>query len=214
MNGHDNSRHKMRDTGRLQVICSLWSLVISLALAGCASQQGSEATADVGPKQVCVGDVDKADAMRAAEDVLTGLHFRIEKADAEAGLIRTRPLSGAQFFEPWRKDSVGSFNKTEANLHSIRRTVELQISKKDDDTCIACRVTTQRLNLPETEVNSSARAYAIFSESSDSLQNMTLNPEQGTGIAWIDLGNDARLASKVLERIEKQISELGGEDQI
>jgi len=212
MNGNNSSKRKMRRAGRLVGVFALCSLVISLALAGCASQQQSEASADGGTKQVCLGDVDKADAMQAAEDVLAGLHFRIEKADTEAGLIRTRPLSGAQFFEFWRKDSVGSFNKTEANLHSIRRTVELQISRKIDDTCIACQVTTQRLNLPEMEINSSAWAYAMFSESSDSLQKMRLNPEQKAGVAWVDLGKDARLASDILERIEGQFSGLGGKD--
>jgi len=212
MNGNNNSKCKMRRAGRLVGVFALWSLVISLALAGCASQQQSEAPADEGTKQVCLGDVDKAHAMQAAEDVLTGLHFKIQKADTEAGLIRTRPLSAAQFFEFWRKDSVGSFNKTEANLHSIRRTVELQISRKNDDTCIACQVTTQRLNLPEMEVSSSTRAYAMFSKSSESSQKMRLNPEQEAGIAWIDLGKDGQLASEILERIEGQFSGLGGKD--
>ncbi len=223
MNGNYGSRRKIRRTTddirntkyeirNTKLVFALWSLVISLALAGCASQQQSEAAADGGTKQVCLGDVDKAHAMQAAENVLAGLHFKIEKADTEAGLIRTHPLSGAQFFEFWRKDSVGSFNKTEANLHSIRRTVELQISRNNDDTCIACQVTTQRLNLPEMEVSSSARAYALFSRSSDSLQRMTLNPEQEAGVAWVDLGKDGPLASEVLERIEGQFSALGGKN--
>ena len=204
MNAINNSKRNMQHAGRLL-------LVISLALAGCASQQSTQPI-DVPAKQVCLGDIDKTHAMQAAQDVLLGMHFHIDKADPKTGLIRTKPLTGAQFFEFWRKDSVGSFNKTEANLHSIRRTVTLQVSKKNEDICIDCEVATQRLNLPEMDVSNSTRAYGMFSASSDSLQRMTLNPEQQEGIAWVDLGKDTQLAEKVLQRIETQISTLGGKD--
>lgn len=213
MNGKKASRRKM--TGRMlsAAACGLFSLLVGAILAGCASEQVGDQTAETGAEQVCLGDANMADAMQAAQDVLIKMQFSIEKADPKTGLIRTQPLSGAQFFELWRKDSVGSFNKTEANLHSIRRTVELQISEKNG-ACIRCRVATQRLNLPEMEVSSSSRAYAMFSESSASLQRIRLNPEQEAGIAWVDLGDDARLAENILERIERQISDLGGQDQI
>ena len=195
-----------------KLVFALCSMVISLILAGCASQQQTEASDDGGTKQVCLGDVDMAHAMQAAQEALIEMHFTIEKADAETGLIRTKPLSGAQFFEFWRNDSVGSFNKTEANLHSIRRTAELQISRNNDDTCIACQVTTQRLNLPEMEATSSAWAFAMFSQSGPTSQTMRLNPEQKEGITWIDLGKDGSLAAKVLEQIQGQFSALGGKD--
>jgi len=213
MNANRTSRRKMTVRTLSAAACGLLSLLVGVILTGCASEQAGDQTAEIGPKQVCLGDVNTADAMQTAQDVLIEMQFSIEKADPKTGLIRTQPLSGAQFFELWRKDSVGSFNKTEANLHSIRRTVELQISEKNG-ACITCQVTTQRLNLPEMEVSSSTRAYAMFSESSASLQKMTLNPEQEAGIAWIDLGNDARLAELILERIEQQISDVGGKDRI
>ena len=148
--------------------------------------------------------------MQAAQDTLIDLHFTIEKADPKTGPIRSHPLSGAQFFEFWRKDSVGSFNKKEANFHSIQRMAMLQVSKKGEDTCIECEVTTQRLNLPEYEVSNSARAYAMFTESSASLQRIKLKEEQQAGVAWLDMGKDGALAAKITERIETKISGLGG----
>ncbi|MBN2269758.1 MAG: hypothetical protein JXN61_04035 [Sedimentisphaerales bacterium] len=213
MNANKTSRCKTMNGTRPAAASGLLLLLTGVILTGCASEQTSDQAAETDAEQVCLGDVSMAEAMQAAQDILTAMHFNIEKADPKTGLIRTQPLSGAQFFELWRKDSVGSFNKTEANLHSIRRTVELQISEKNG-ACITCRVATQRLNLPEMEVSSSSRAYAMFSESSASLQSIRLNPEQQAGIAWIDLGDDARLAENILERIERQISELGGKDQI
>jgi len=179
-------------------------VTFALILAGCAEQQRSEEVT----KQVCFANLQKLAVMQAAEDVLARMHFTIEKADAEAGLIRTRPLAGAQFFELWRSDNVGGFNFTEANLHSIRRTVELNISKQDEGLCVASDVKVERLNLPEHEVSSSARAYEMFSKSSASLQKIKLNPEQEAGMAWVELGRDERLATEILKRIEKRIAEL------
>ena len=213
MNANRTLRRKMTGEALSVAVCGLLSLLAVAILTGCASEQAGNQAVEIGPEQVCLGDVSMAEAMQAAQDVLIEMQFNIEKADPKTGLIRTQPLSGAQFFEFWRKDSVGSFNKTEANLHSIRRTVELQISEKDG-ACITCRVATQRLNLPEMEVSSSARAYTMFSESSASLQRIRLNPEQQAGIGWVDLGGDARLAESILERIERQISELGESDRI
>lgn len=213
---------KRRNARRPAFVGGLWSVVFCVFLAGCApgakpGQHRSDIAAQApgpvgaGTERICLTDVQKAAAMQVAEDVLAKMHFTIEKADAEAGLIRTRPLPGAQFFEFWRTDSVGGFNSTEANLHSIRRTLELRFGKKEKGLCIDCDVKTERLNLPEREVTSSARAYELFSKSSASFQNMQLNTAQETGIAWTDLGKDRGLALEVLGRIQKQISRLAEE---
>lgn len=205
MNGRKSLRHKVRNTALTVVIIGF-----TLAPGGCNSQQKTNAAEEVGPRQVCLGDIDETQAMQAAQDTLIKLHFTIEKADPKTGLIRTHPLSGAQFFEFWRKDSVGSFNRTEADFHSIRRTAALQVSKKAEGTCIECEVNTQRLSLPEHDVSSSSRAYALFTKSSASLQRIKLNPEQRVGVEWVDLGKDGRLAASILERIETRIAGLGG----
>ena len=212
MNGNSSSRRNMQNTRRSAVLCGLWLLIVALTITGCASSQQNEPAAEVGPSQTCLGDIDKAQAMQVAQDALIDLHFTIEKADPKTGLIRTHPLSGAQFFEFWRKDSVGSFNKKEANFHSIQRTATLQVSTKAEATYIECEVTTQRLNLPEYEVSNSSKAYALFTKSSASLQRITLNTEQQAGVAWVDIGKDGPLAANIIERIETKISELGGTD--
>jgi len=206
-----------RNARRPAFVGGFWSVVLCVFLAGCAGQQRRDAMPQAtgpvgaGTERICLADVQKAAAMQVAEDVLAKMHFNIEKADAEAGLIRTRPLSGAQFFEFWRKDSIGGFNSREANLHSIRRTVELRLTKEGQELCIDCDARTERLNLPEQEVTSSARAYELFSSSGSSFQSMQLNPAQETGMAWVDLGKDGGLALEVLGRIQRQISKLAEE---
>jgi hypothetical protein len=170
-------------------------------LAGCAKQQQFKAV-----EQIRVPGTDKLQAMEAAEDVLGKMHFTIDKADTERGLVRTRPLPAAQLFEFWRSDNVGAFNSTEANLHSIRRIAELDISRQGGQLCVGCNVKVQRLSLPERQLSSSTRAYEMFSQSSLSMQKLELSPEQKKSAAWVDLGNDIRLATKILKRIEKQMN--------
>jgi hypothetical protein len=175
-------------------------LTFALLLAGCAETQRYEAA-----EQILTEDIDKVQAMQIAEDVLAKMRFTIEKADVESGLIRTRPLPGAQFFEIWRSDNVGSFNCAEANLNSIRRIAELNIKQQDEGLSIGCDVTVYRLSLPERQVSSSTRAYEMFSESSSLLQVIRLNPEQKAGMAWVNLGRDRRLEAEILKRISSML---------
>jgi hypothetical protein len=177
--------------------------VVLWALGGCTEQQQFETV-----EQICVGDLDKASAMRMAEDTLGEMHFSIEKSDSEQGLIRTRTLAGAQFFEFWRKDTVGAFNQAEANLHSVRRIVELDVSQKEGQLCIGCNVNVQRLNLPERLLRGRGRSYEMFSVSSPRLQTLKLDAEQRGLMTWVDLGRDGPLETEILKRIEKKIARL------
>jgi len=96
----------------------------ALSLPGC----GGPNTATTPAQMICPDGVTRADVVQAADDVLTGMHFAIEKLDAEEGLVRTKPLRGGQFFELWRSDNAGAYNWEEANLQSVRRSVELRVT--------------------------------------------------------------------------------------
>jgi hypothetical protein len=212
-------------------LCTCALMGGALVLAGCAqpppcllskTETGATgptprlASGDVGAGQIRVPDIGKAEAMTLVEDVLGQMHFTIEKADIASGLVRTRPLSGAQFFEFWRSDNVGPDNNLLANLHTIRRTVELNISqlaaepqvakRQADQLCIHCDVRVQRLSIPERQISSSARVYEMFSRSSPSLLRLTLDPQQQKKMAWIDLDSDGPLAEEILKRIEAKIA--------
>lgn len=183
-------------------LCTYALMTFALILSGCAKQQQYETAAE----PLCVTGLERVAVMKVAEDVLSEMHFTIEKADVESGLIRTRPLSGAQFFEFWRSDNIGGFNSAESNLHSIRRTVELNMTPQGEKLCLGCNVKVQRLSLPEREVSSSGHAYQMFSKSTASLQKLTLDPQQKAGMAWVDLGLDSHLAAEILNRIERQFA--------
>ncbi|MHC4112161.1 MAG: hypothetical protein ACYSUY_13895 [Planctomycetota bacterium] len=182
------------------VLILLALIACALMLTGCAQPQHQEVV-----EQICLPDTEKLQAMQTAEDVLGRMNFIIAKADSKQGLIRTKPLPAAQSFEFWRSDNVGSFNSTEANLHSIRRIAELDISREGGQLCINCDVKVQRLSLPERQVTSSGRSYEMFTPSDQSMQVLELHPEQKKDMAWIDLGSDKQLATNILKQIEKQL---------
>lgn len=175
-------------------------IAFALILTGCARPHHREVI-----EQICLSNMNKAQAMQTAEDVLARMHFSIDKSDAELGIIRTRPLPAAQSFEFWRSDNVGSFNSAEANLHSIRRTAELGISQQGGQLCISCEVKVQRLSLPQHKVTSSARAYELFTPSSQSMQVLALHDEQKKNIEWLDVGNDNQLTTEILKRISSML---------
>jgi hypothetical protein len=191
---------------RFESVSSL-TLAAVLLLAGC-TEQASRTPTDMQVEPLCFSrsaQPDSSAVVTTAEDVLAKMHFTIEKADKDAGVIRTRPLVGAQFFELWRKDSVGGFNRAEANLHSLRRTVELRIRETDRNLCIDCLALTQRLTVPQQDIISSARTREAFSRSTSLLRKMEVEPEQGGKVGWIDLGNDVPLAEEILKRIQERL---------
>jgi hypothetical protein len=170
-----------------------------LTAGGCGKPETGKAEA------ICVKGVDKAMAVQTAERVLTKMHFEIDKSDVNAGLVRTRPLSGAQFFELWRKDNVGMFNWSESNLQTLRRTAEVDIKEKAGQICIDCNVTIERLAMPERPIAGSEYAFAMYTKSDPAVQRMAISGEQWKQMAWIGLGSDERLEAKILAKIEKRM---------
>jgi hypothetical protein len=184
--------------------------MVVMIFEGCAKQQQFKTV-----ERICVSEPDKARVMRVAEDVLGEMHFSIEKSDVEQGFIKTKPLTGAQFFEFWRKDTIGTFNWEESNLHTIRRIVKMDVSQEVNSTgspqegqlCIGCNVSVQRLNLPERRVYRT-QSYEVFSLSSDAIQKLQLDEKQKALMAWVDLGRDKLLETEILKQIENKYAKM------
>ncbi len=174
------------------LVCGL--IVLS---AGCAEQQQFTPI-----ERICVPGAEKAEVMAAADAVLGEMLFAVSKLDAESGVIRTRPLSGAQFFEFWRKDTVGEFNRAEANIHSVRRTVDLTIDQQAGQVCVECNARVERLSLSELQdTRGRTQKYDKFSGIRLSTRKIELVDEEKN---WLDMGRDARLETEILKRIEKK----------
>ncbi len=178
----------------------IFDVAAAAVLAGCSSQQ----VAAAGP--LSVSGANKTRVMSVAEDVLRRMRFTVEKADAEKGYIRTRPLRGGQLFEVWRSDNVSAGQVAEANIHSIQRTVELNITEGDAGVQVKCDVGVRRLSLPENDHVSRSRAAEMFTASSTSLQRLTVNEKQAQQMEWIELGSDPALETRILHLIQRRIT--------
>ncbi len=170
-------------------------------LSGCATEQLRQDAA----QDLTITGVTTAQAVEATKTVLRQMRFNIEKADAQAGVVRTLPLTAGQFFEFWRSDNVDLGNALEANLHTLRRSVLVDFAQADGSLRVRCTIRVQRLSLPENEVASVSQAYRIHSQSTRTTQRMDLDPSQREGMSWIELGDDPKLAAEILRKIAQHI---------
>jgi len=183
----------------------LFTVLASLALlSGCGAEYSSKKA-----EQLCISGGGKAEAMVAAEMVLGKMGFAISKSDFESGYISTLPLRTGQFFEFWRNDAVGEFNSAESNLHCIRRTVVIDVTKEAEQLCVGCDVSVERLSLSQGSSGSRSEAYDKFPDSrslqSFSLKSIGEDLRESRGAEWIDLGEDAELSRAILKQIKEKI---------
>lgn len=187
----------------IYLMVSVWLFVLS----GCDSEVQIASS-----EPLCMRAIRKAQLMEVCEDILVRKQFVIEKYDLENGFIKTRPLSGKQFFEFWRSDNAGSFNSTEANIQSIQRSVIINIQESKNQLCIDCDVSVQRLSIPEQDILGMRQTSGTFTHSSDSLQKLRLRlkneQQEDIAVAWMDIGTDGALERVILEQIEKKINKL------
>ena len=180
------------------IVWTLFTLVCFLS--GCTEKQMAA------PEPKCLSSVDINSAMKSSELVLIGMNFIIDKQDTTLHIMTTKPQTGSQFFELWRKDNVGGYNCAQSNLHSIQRTVELGFNEIQGQVCIVCTVKRERLSIPEKDIDSAGQAQSLFTGNNKTMQSLTINSEQEKKMDWIDIGRDSRLEKSILDRIDKKIT--------
>jgi hypothetical protein len=183
----------MKKNGNLCVLV----LAVLVLLTSCASEDQIPEAIPTQP--VCQQGGPKELIMQVTEDTLRKMQFVIEKNDLQAGLIRTKRLRGGQFFEPWRTDNASISAKAESNMHSISRTVQIDVYQGSNSLwCIKCTSHTQRLSIPQVEVYGFSRASETFTDSDTAMQTLRLESDE---LTWIDLGPDPDLERRILDRI-------------
>lgn len=118
------------------------------------------------PAKLSVADRNYDAVWQAAIKVLRGrYYFRINRRDRRAGVITTYPLVGKQFFEFWRRDAVGGQDVAESSLHTIYRTVLVNVRPTRRDSAIyepIVRVRAVRSNKEQLTMGSTGQAYDMF----------------------------------------------------
>ena len=183
-----------------KIVTILFLMTGCILFSGCGSKQ--QAASD---EPVCLSNTLTDQAMDAAQTVLLKMHFDIEKYDTDARYICTRPLSGAQFFEVWKRDNASASSAAQANLYSLRRIVELNFTPQNTTTYVRCHVQVLRLSIPERPIEGASRMGGAFTESNSRYQTLEVDRHKQAQIEWIDVGPDHDLQRKILKRIQKEI---------
>ncbi len=101
----------------------------------------------------------------AAQEVLGEYRFAINRLDRRAGLITTEPLTGQQFFEPWRKDAANRAALADSSLKTLHRTVVVRIQPTGpgaDQYELFVEVSVAKPGTAPMEIHSTGAAYGMF----------------------------------------------------
>lgn len=118
-------------------MCRVVLILLALCLVGCAggrSRNVAPASTDAAAATFSVAAEDYAQAFEAARAELLRRRFDLERVDAQAGILLTRPEGGAGLLAPW---SMGPGAKPlEDTLNAQRRTVEVRFEAAETATAL------------------------------------------------------------------------------
>lgn len=91
-------------------------------LTGCAAPQQP-----TGPTEMCVEIPDRDQFIDHTLSLLRRRDFQPSFVDRTEALIVAGPTTSGQWLEPWRSDVIGPYQILESSLHTIRRTVSIEV---------------------------------------------------------------------------------------
>lgn len=122
------------------------------------------------------------------------------------GRIETAPLTGATVLEPWRKDSVGTFNRWESTFQSIRRRATVRVIPDANGYLVEVIVEKELEDLPKPEkgtvgpVSAFGSQLTLPSKRLDEITRTHLSPK------WIPMGRDPALEQRMLADIHARLN--------
>ncbi len=159
-----------------------------------------------GPTQIILGIPDREAFIDETLSLLRRRNFTPERVDRGAGVVVTRPSTGQQWFEIWRRDSIGGYQLLESSIHTVRRIVSVQLDplepeQPDDKFRVSVRVDKQRYSAPERQVTTASGALAIYSERLPTTEGLLASRTKGEH--WVPLGRDVQLELYLLDMITR-----------
>jgi len=184
----------------------IWLLVTSVCGGGgCVSPRRGEYQSSR-PVSVAEPSEDADQLWEAVQETLRRGRFQIDRVDRPAGIVTTLPEASQHFFEFWRHDVDTQRDAWEATLNSMRRWVEVSLTREGDGpwTQLAVVVHKERLTSPDRQFNSSGAAYQYFGES---LPSTTGKAQVGAkDDRWLDCGRDPAMEDYLLRAILRRCS--------
>lgn len=187
----------------------LLGLLALLGAAGCARWSAPAACDNPAfvsvahPETTWLHIVDVVDDyfdIRSEERVRTVGDIQVE------GRIDTFPQISATLLEPWRFDSVGSYQRVESTLQTIRRYAIVRVIPQPEGYLLDVSVFKELEDLQQPEqATASAAAFRVDSSPHGFSQPVG---DQPVTLGWIPLGRDPLLEETIVRRIQER---LGGQ---
>lgn len=191
---------------RLAALAFLW-----IAASGCAMRppvtNPAWQTTNVfyeNPTLVCATDPEVV--WETVADVVDD-YFRIKEEEPVRlagdvlieGRMDTFPAVGSTLLEPWRRDSVGPYDKLESTLQSMRRYAKVRVIPAQGGYLVDVAVFKELENVVQP-VHASAGAATFRYDSS---LTRVVNPvgEQEANAGWIPKGRDTALEQRIIGQL-------------
>ena len=137
-------------------------------------------------------------------DVIHSYQFPIARENKLDGAIETKYKVGSGLLEPWQRDSVGTPNRLESSLQSIRRRAFVNVTPVNGGYLVGVQVFKELEDLAGLAANSPGGA--TFQESRPLQRDLNLVVGQSAPSGWIALGRDGDLEQAMLHSLQANFS--------
>jgi len=190
----------------------LFTLLFALAVPGCAWRAAVPnplGTAPIVENPVFVPVADREATWEQIIDVVDD-YFEIEHEDRvrvvgdvlTEGRIDTRPRIGSTFLEPWRRDSVGRYEKWLATLQTIRRRATLNVRPVEGGFLVDVTVHKELEDLERSQFATAGAAQQRYDSGPKRLATTVGGPPQELG--WMPLGRDIALEQRIVAHLQSR----------
>jgi hypothetical protein len=175
----------------------LGSMALIATVIGCSQpvtlQPGEPVILEVPPEklwQICSSE-------------LKNRGFTLNRVDHRSGQILTDPLTSRQWFEFWCQDVVTSEDILEASLHTLRRTIYLEIQPLEKGRfSLNCKAKVEKMSIERGIVGGQVRTQVFGAAGRMPLLTGPESPNEPQP-RWIPLGRDFALEIDILQSIQQ-----------
>lgn len=173
--------------------CVVWLLLCLASGGGCASIMPS---APPSSNPVFVRANDGEFVWERTVDVVHDYLFEIRRENKLDGVIETEYKTGSGVLEPWHRDSVGVYERTESTLQSIRRKAYVSITPAEGGYLIGVEAYKE---LEDVANAANSAGAATFLDNSPLQRDLSLVVGQATPSGWISRGRDSLLEQAMID---------------
>lgn len=191
-----------------RIVTSIISLGVLVALTGCAAPPVQQVVAYSNPTFIPANNRDvfwdqvvdvtddyfkviREDRVRQVGDLLT------------EGQIETRPEIGSTLLEPWNGDSVGTYQRLESTLQSIRRQCVIRVIPDQGGFLVDVQVYKELEDVVRPEF--ATASAAAFRTSPSVIRYVEPIGAEPRTIGWIPQGRDTLLEQRIIGRIHNRM---------